>query len=191
MSTVLATTRWLSILTGALSLFYLGHAWFEFGLDEVFHRVHEWYAGLVHPVVEVLKPVAVWLVALLGMELPIWWKDAVGLYLAMGGATTRATPQRFDSPNERLRVVANRPEFGVWAALALLPIRFIAWPMFWLLLDQLLRRRFLQTLKREIDDETLSAEYYARRGSLAESSLFEFAMIFAGALIFAGLNAGL
>jgi hypothetical protein len=48
-STILNTIRWLSIFTGALSLFYLGNAWFEFGLGEVFTRIYAWYADILHP----------------------------------------------------------------------------------------------------------------------------------------------
>jgi hypothetical protein len=90
MSTILSTIRWLSIITGALSLFYLGHAWFEFGLGEVFTRVYAWYAGILHPAVELLKPVAVWFVELLGSSLPAWWKDATVLTVTTIGASFRA-----------------------------------------------------------------------------------------------------
>lgn len=90
MSSILTTIRWLSIFTGALSLFYLGHAWFEFGLGEVFTRVYAWYAGILHPVVELAKPAADWLVALLGWSLPVWWKDAAVLTLSTLGACFRA-----------------------------------------------------------------------------------------------------
>lgn len=137
MSTILTTIRWLSIFTGALSLFYLGNAWFEFGLGEVFTRIYTWYAGILHPVVELLEPLALWLVRLFGWTLPVWWKDAAVFVVAWLGALVRGS------------LSANR------------------------------------AISEQRTQGMSDPQLY---GGLA---LFEFVKILAGALIFAGLNAGL
>jgi hypothetical protein len=56
MSTVLNTIRWLSIFTGALSLFFLANSVIEFGIGEVFSRIHAWYIAVVSPLVGVVRP---------------------------------------------------------------------------------------------------------------------------------------
>lgn len=208
MSTILTTIRWLSILAGALSLFYLGNASFEFGLGEVFHRIHEWYVGLVHPVVGVLKPVALWLVGLLGWSLPVWWKDVVVLYLAAGAATARGTSSRILEADEGAGMWSDgarddpemAPEYEKVAqrevraaarlraiALVTAPFRVLAWPLYWLgdvAAAAWARLRFGQGALRP------GARSWMRPGYVSTSTR-QLLGILAGALIFAVLNAGL
>jgi hypothetical protein len=224
MSTALTTIRWLSIFAGALSLFYLGHAWFDFGLGEVFRRVHEWYVGLVHPVVDLLRPMVMLLSEWLGWSLPTWWKDAIMLYLLFGAATGRShhflydafndygpamSPSRSRKPREsddsykrRMRRIAETEELA-GRELALLPFRVFLWPIF-LLTEmaviaitpiyiafnwQTWRVRTRQGSWTTSPSWSLLLErlLFGRIGS----SVSEFVKIAVGAVIFAGLNAGL
>jgi hypothetical protein len=125
----------------------------------------------------------------LGWELPIWWKDALVLYLAMGGATAQG--HHFDKWLWRSRVSANdgtEDDYerysrlaaeNDWVALQLLPLRFIAWPLFLLVFGVL-------EIVREF---SLSPEVVVH--GYVGSAMGEFLKLFLGALIFAGLNAGL
>lgn len=182
MGTILTTIRWLSIFTGALSLFYLGNAWFEFGLGEVFTRIYAWYAGILHPVVELLKPVALWLVGLFGWSLPVWWRDVPVLYLSLGGATARGSDtvlailEREDGSEPAQARVLKIPgyRYGVlW-----LPVRILAWPLVWL------------WAARQASGFRAMWWQHISKGYLG-SSVWEFGKIIAGALLFAALNAGL
>jgi len=189
MSTILTTIRWLSIFTGALSLFFLGHAWFEFGLSEVIHRLHEWYVGLVHPVVELLKPLAQWLVGLLGLSLPQWWKDAAVLYFAMGGATARGNDSWFGWPHDgdgkpqydKPLTWSARPTAGIW-----IPFRFVFWPLVWVY--AVLWAAFERASAAK--GERVPVYLLMLRGYIG-TSVLEFAKILTGALMFAAINAGL
>lgn len=202
MSTILTTIRWLSIFTGALSLFYLGHAWFEFGLGEVFTRIYAWYAGILHPVVELLKPAALWLVGLVDWTLPFWWKEVVVLYLAMGGAMARGAGYRYRSLRKSLsewevsqgqspsdlgddavkkhREAVRREELH---RAALLPLRLVFWPAFWVIDLSNLVAEFLRVRTVWWIPERVQLGYIT-------SNIVEFAKILAGALIFAAINAG-
>jgi|CXWL01.1.fsa_nt_gi hypothetical protein len=211
MSTTLTTIRWLSIFTGALSLFYLGHAWFEFGLVDLFTRVYAWYAGILHPVVDLLKPLALSLAWLVGWSLPPWWKDAMVVYLALGGASSRGGlfPMwdamidaqdwrglaKRDPSEANLRTLRGKEErLRRWEsiALVLIPLRMVGWPLFWAWdLFVILPRRlgFWSSNEISVVDVRLSFKDF-RHGNLA-TSLIEALKILVGVVIFAGLNAGL
>lgn len=195
MSTILNTVRWLSIFTGALSLFYLGHTWFEFGLSQLLQQVYQWYSGIMHPIVVLLQPMAQWVAGLLHWELPVWWKDALVLYLAMGGATARGHHySKWYWRNERERNEGNEDNDFAWRisseasfdedrlALQLLPLRFVAWPLFIFVLGawEIVSRVFYP---HTIGDVVVHGYIGSAAG--------EFLRLLLGALIFVGINAGL
>lgn len=175
MSTTLTTIRWLSIFTGALSLFYLGHAWFDFGLGEVFQRIYAWYAGILHPLVEVLNPVALWVLGLLGWSLPVWWKDAVVLYFSVGGASTRGRPLLRREVERHESYVENMNLLFALAA----PLIWIFWPVLWTW-DLMVGFR-----EDRIDVSS------GRKGLFVLSAMLELAKMVSGAVLFAALNAGI
>jgi len=194
MSAILTTIRWLSIFTGALSLFYLGNAWFEFGLGEVFTRIYAWYAGILHPVVELLKPMALWLMGLLGWSLPVWWKDGVVLYVAVGGATARGGMSYKDARWEAYRqgypgVADSHTTRRNW----LIPVRLVVWPVFWMigLWSALAMARKYQRDRGPGEPGFWSDFITLVRLGYAGNSVAEFIKILIAALIFAALNAGL
>lgn len=101
MSTILNTVRWLSIFTGALSLFFLANSVIEFGIGEVFFRIHAWYLAVVSPVVGIVRPtldpIVLWWMQLgaggrdvNGVGTQWFWDYGLPLMLACFGAQVRA-----------------------------------------------------------------------------------------------------
>ncbi len=190
MSTTLNTIRWLSIFTGALSLFYLSHTWFEFGLGEVFTRVISFYKGILYPIVDLLRPVAQLIAEHFGWTLPPSWKDWLVLHFALGGSSARGgrtgipTPTRdsviqrdgesFDDAWERTRL--EQLDYEIQLDLVLAPFRLVVWPIF----VAIYIVRYL--LRPHVN--------YLFIGYTA-TMLVEFNYIMLGALIFGGINAGL
>lgn len=181
MSTILTTIRWLSIFTGALSLFYLGHVWFEFGLGEVFARIYGWYAAILHPIMDLLEPVAAWLLGLLGWSLPTWWKDGSVLYLAAGGAMSRASSWRRSFRHGQLDDPVLLYDTQVLGA----PLRAILWPLLWYF-------DLVRAIASWLDGvELVTVWRHLIHYSYVGTFFVEATKISVGALIFAALNAGL
>jgi hypothetical protein len=81
---------WLGTIASAISLFRLAWLWFGFGLSRPAALLLDFYVQFFHPLVEVMKPLAVWLVSLFGfVALPKYWQDVAILYVMVMLAMVR------------------------------------------------------------------------------------------------------
>jgi len=92
------TIRWLGIVSGALSLFFLVQRAWGFGLYAAFENIHAYYVAVFHPLAEIFRPLATWLLSQVGYKLPVHWHELVILYLAMGAAAFRARTPNWQKP---------------------------------------------------------------------------------------------
>lgn len=86
---MLQVFRWLGVVLGALSVFFLVHRALGFGLATAFEDIRAAYVAIFHPIAEMFGPSLRWIAGQLGVQLPVWWREAIVLYAAVGAALSR------------------------------------------------------------------------------------------------------